>query len=152
MRRSGRRESEERRPTCGELDVCRGGSGSGASLDEALLDRVNVALAAQAELARRTATQRVQTAKRLFDEAVVLTGRLRRQAALLRARIAERMSWCPTSGRRSTTCRTRWSEPTVPGCGVGRGASPHGCRETRAVRGSRAACLRSTRARSWASA
>ena len=88
-------ETGGRCPTCGELDPGRGGSGSGASLDEALLDRVNVALAAQAALARRTATQRVQTAARLFEEAVVLTGRLRRQSTLLRARIAERNELVP---------------------------------------------------------
>jgi anti-sigma regulatory factor (Ser/Thr protein kinase) len=88
-------EAGGRCPTCGELDAGRGGSGSGASLDEALLDRVDVALAAQAALARRTATQRVESAARLFAETVVLTGRLRRQAALLRARIAERQELVP---------------------------------------------------------
>lgn len=88
-------EAGGRCPTCGELDAGRGGSRPGATLDETLLDRVNVALAAQAALAHRTATQRVQTAARLFEETVVLTGRLRHQSALLRARIAERNELVP---------------------------------------------------------
>jgi serine/threonine-protein kinase RsbW len=82
-------------PTCGELDAGRGGSDPGADLDESLLDQVNIALAAQASLARRTATQRVEAAGRLLDDAVVLTGRLRRQRALLRARVAERQELVP---------------------------------------------------------
>lgn len=82
-------------PTCGEPVAGPGGSGSSGALDEALLDRVNVALAAQAELARGTAAQRVGAAVRLLDDAVVLTGRLRRQRALLRARVAERKELVP---------------------------------------------------------
>lgn len=82
-------------PTCGEPVVGRGGPAPKAALDEALLDRVDVALAAQAALARRTATQRVDAADQLVSGSVILRGRLRRQRALLRARVAERSELVP---------------------------------------------------------
>lgn len=56
----------------------------------ALLDRVEVALAAQAELATKTAALRTATAFVLYDESVVLRTRLRRQVALMRRMVAER--------------------------------------------------------------
>jgi anti-sigma regulatory factor (Ser/Thr protein kinase) len=66
-----------------------------ADVDEALLEQVGVALAAPGRPSTRTAARRVETASRLFEEAVVLRSRLRRQAVLLRARVAERRGLLP---------------------------------------------------------
>lgn len=69
----------------------------------ALLDRVEVALAAQAELASATAAQRTARAFELYDQSRVLRARLRRQAALMRRLMAERRelqgSFCDPVGR-----------------------------------------------------
>ena len=81
--------------TCGSPEPGLPGSTAAELLDEGLLDRVGVALAAQAALARRTAAERVAVASRLYEEAVVLRRRLRRQQALLRARGAARSELMP---------------------------------------------------------
>jgi anti-sigma regulatory factor (Ser/Thr protein kinase) len=91
--------SGARCPTCG-ADPRLDGLEPPADVDEALLEQVGVALAAQAALAQRTAARRVETASRLFEEAVALRSRLRRQAMLLRARVAERTGLLP--GMRET--------------------------------------------------
>lgn len=49
-----------------------------------------MALAAQAELARRTATERKTKAVTLYGESRALRGRMRRQAALMRRLMGER--------------------------------------------------------------
>jgi anti-sigma regulatory factor (Ser/Thr protein kinase) len=82
-------------PTCGRPGPPAAGSDAPEVLDEGLLDRVGAALAAQAALARRTATERVAVASRLYEEAVVLERRLRRQRVLLRSRAAARKELMP---------------------------------------------------------
>ena len=82
--------ADVRCPTCGKRDPRVAAFERAELREEELLDQVGVALRAQAALARRVATQRVETASALFEQAIVLRGRLRRQAMLLRARIAER--------------------------------------------------------------
>jgi len=71
-------------PTCGDAAPLARREPPGARLDEALLDRVGDALAAQAALAQRTAADRIQHAADLQSQALVLRGRLRTQRALLR--------------------------------------------------------------------
>jgi anti-sigma regulatory factor (Ser/Thr protein kinase) len=75
-------------PTCGSPQPGTAGSIAAELLDQDLLDRVDVALAAQSALARHTAAQRMAATSRLSEEALVLQRRLRRQEALLRARLA----------------------------------------------------------------
>jgi signal transduction histidine kinase len=70
-------------PTCGELEPEQVHADPTTRLDEALLFQVGVALAAQAGLAQRRAN-------RLSAESVVLRGRLRTQAVLLRRLMLER--------------------------------------------------------------
>jgi anti-sigma regulatory factor (Ser/Thr protein kinase) len=82
-------------PTCGQNDPLVAASGGGDLIDEGLLDRVDVALAAQAGLASRIATERATAAGELVRDAVVLHGRLRRQRMLLRARISRQRKLVP---------------------------------------------------------
>jgi anti-sigma regulatory factor (Ser/Thr protein kinase) len=83
-------DAGSRCPTCGQADPLQPAAPPQTELDESLLNQVGVALRAQSALSRSTSEQRVETARRLFDEATVLNGRLRRQATLLRASVAER--------------------------------------------------------------
>jgi anti-sigma regulatory factor (Ser/Thr protein kinase) len=76
-------------PTCGQSNPLAPATRGSELVDEGrLLDRVDVALAAQAQLANRIAGQRAVAQGQLVQEAVVLHGRLRRQRSLLRARIS----------------------------------------------------------------
>lgn len=77
-------------PVCGDTSQCSGTPLPADQLDEALLQQVGVALAAQLELATRTAATRVETSAGLIDQTLSLRGRLRRQRALLRERVADR--------------------------------------------------------------
>lgn len=88
--RCGDAVAAERCPTCGAPDPRAADPEAATALDEGLLDQVGVALAAQSALAARTATERFETASRLYEEAVVLRSRLRRQASLLRTYVAAR--------------------------------------------------------------
>jgi anti-sigma regulatory factor (Ser/Thr protein kinase) len=81
-------DAELRCPTCGTPYPQKPATDRAPQLDEALLDQVGVALAAQASLARRTARARVATAAELYRDAVMLRSRLTRQADLLRKRSA----------------------------------------------------------------
>jgi anti-sigma regulatory factor (Ser/Thr protein kinase) len=87
--------ADARCPTCGNADPLLHGSSASELRDEGLLDQVGVALAAQAELARRVAAERADTASRLLAEGVVLRGRLRQQRSTLRARVAEEKQLVP---------------------------------------------------------
>jgi anti-sigma regulatory factor (Ser/Thr protein kinase) len=87
--------STEACPTCGWPEPGAARHEASEVLDEALLDRVNVALTAQTALAQRTATERVAVACRRYEESVALRRRLRRQRALLRARVADRRELVP---------------------------------------------------------
>jgi anti-sigma regulatory factor (Ser/Thr protein kinase) len=77
-------------PTCGDTSRSSGITLGVDELDEALLQQVGAALAAQSELARRTAAAHTETAAALVGESLVLRGRLRRQRALLRDAVARR--------------------------------------------------------------
>jgi anti-sigma regulatory factor (Ser/Thr protein kinase) len=70
-------------PTCGELEPRTAHADPTARLDEALLYQVGVTLAEEAALARRPAAE-------LNSDRVVLRGRLRTQAVLLRRLLLER--------------------------------------------------------------
>lgn len=77
-------------PVCGNSSGCPDTAPGARALDEALLEQVGLALAAQLELAGRTATAHMETATSLVSETRTLRGRLRHQRALLRERVAER--------------------------------------------------------------
>jgi anti-sigma regulatory factor (Ser/Thr protein kinase) len=77
-------------PTCGQAVPRQPADPPQPELDESLLHQVSAALRAQSALSRQTAEHRVQTARRLFKEAVVIHDLLHGQAALLRVRLAER--------------------------------------------------------------
>jgi anti-sigma regulatory factor (Ser/Thr protein kinase) len=77
-------------PICGDTSRCSGTALGADELDEALLQQVGVAVAAQADLAVRTAAARTETAAALVSESLILRGRLRRQRALLRDAVAQR--------------------------------------------------------------
>jgi anti-sigma regulatory factor (Ser/Thr protein kinase) len=87
--------ADARCPTCGKRDPRVAGPERADFREEELLDQVGVALRAQAALAVRVAARRFETASGLFEQAVMLRGRLRRQAMLLRARMAERNELLP---------------------------------------------------------
>jgi anti-sigma regulatory factor (Ser/Thr protein kinase) len=76
-------------PVCGDASRCSGTPTPDDELDEALLQQVGIALAAEAELARKTAAAHTQAAAGLLGETLALRGRLRRQRMLLRQRVAE---------------------------------------------------------------
>jgi hypothetical protein len=71
-------------PTCGEREPQEPHADPASRLDESLLDQVDVALAAQVALARRTAVRRIARTAQLNAEAASLRRRLRTQTMLLR--------------------------------------------------------------------
>lgn len=77
-------------PVCGDTSRTSGAPLRAEELDEALLQQVGVALAAQLELAAQTAATRMETTAALIEQTRSLRGRLRRQRALLRKRAGER--------------------------------------------------------------
>lgn len=77
-------------PVCGDTSRSSGAPLPATELDEALLQQVGVALAAQLELAAQTAATRMEATAGLIDRTLGLRGRLRRQRALLRERVDER--------------------------------------------------------------
>ena len=77
-------------PVCGDTRQSSSTTGGAEVLDEALVEQVGVALAAQGVLARRMAAARMETAAGLIGESLALRGRLRHQRALLRERVADR--------------------------------------------------------------
>jgi anti-sigma regulatory factor (Ser/Thr protein kinase) len=81
--------------TCGEPDPTAAGTDAGVVLDEALLDRVGDALAAQAALACHTAEDRIAHTADLHVQALVLRGRLRTQQGLLVSALGARSSEVP---------------------------------------------------------
>jgi len=76
-------------PTCGDNSRDSGAPLPADELDEALLNQVGIALAAEVDLAAHTAAHRMEAAGELVEESLVLRGRLRRQRALLCQRVAE---------------------------------------------------------------
>ena len=76
--------------TCGDNSRASGTRLGADELDEALVDQVGAALAAQVELATHTAAARIERTAGLLGDSLALRGRLRRQRALLRKRVAER--------------------------------------------------------------
>ncbi|MFL5862715.1 MAG: ATP-binding protein [Solirubrobacteraceae bacterium] len=82
-------------PACGDAGRSPRAQARAEDLDEALLGQVGAALAAQATLARRTASARMREAAGTVEDTIVLRGRLRRQRALLRERAAERGQLLP---------------------------------------------------------
>jgi anti-sigma regulatory factor (Ser/Thr protein kinase) len=77
-------------PICGDTSRCAGSPLADDQLDEALLDQVGVALAAQLELATHTAATHLEASASLLEKTLSLRRRLRRQRALLRERVAAR--------------------------------------------------------------
>lgn len=77
-------------PICGATSRSPGTPLPADQLNEALLNQVGVALAAQVELATQTAAARIETSASLLEESLRLHRRLRSQRALLRERVAAR--------------------------------------------------------------
>lgn len=75
--------------TCGAPDPRLRSLELAAGLDERLLLRIDAALDAKAQLARRVAAERGEAAARLCRDADVLQGRIRRQSEVLRTRLAQ---------------------------------------------------------------
>lgn len=83
-------------PTCGKSNPLVSPAGGTDLIDDELLERVDVALAAaQLALANRVTTERVTEADQLAQASRVLCGRLQRQRMLLRARVAQRRELVP---------------------------------------------------------
>jgi anti-sigma regulatory factor (Ser/Thr protein kinase) len=90
--------ADSRCPTCGQAVPPELADRAQTELDEALLNQVSAALRAESAVSRQTAEQRVETARRLYEEAVALHDRLRGQTWTVSERLP-RDRTCPALAR-----------------------------------------------------